>query len=446
MRRVTTAVVLFAAVGLALALAGVASSSKQSATAPTGGVKASATTLTIWVGWSARELKEFKKVVAEYDKKNSNVDVKVVGSIDDTKIVASLRAGQTADVISSFTSQNVGVFCKRGAWVDLAPMLKQDKVDLNQFPASTRYYTEYKGYRCALPLLADVYGFYYNKKLFRAAGLTGPPKTLAQLATYAKKLTKKKADGSLDVVGYAPTFGFYQNTAGAYQPLVGAKYFDGSGKSALGKDANWSRLLRWQKGLIDYYGHGKLVKWQTGAGDEFSASHAFERGKLAMMMDGEWRVAFIAAEHPELQYATAPMPVMGAGTYGAGYINGTIIGIPERGKNREEAWKLVKYLTTNDHALATFSNGIRNVPSTRTAASSKELKPDKNFAVFTKIFTHPKSSTIPITPLGAAHLDTFQSFLAKWQSGKASDLAGGLKEVDKQIDAKMKRAGGGGPP
>jgi len=446
MRRVTTAVVLFAAVGLALALAGVASSSKQSATAPTGGAKASATTLTIWVGWSARELKEFKKVVAEYDKKNSNVDVKVVGSIDDTKIVASLRAGQTADVISSFTSQNVGVFCKRGAWADLGPLLKQDKVDLNQFPASTRYYTEYKGYRCALPLLADVYGFYYNKKLFRAAGLTGPPKTLAQLATYAKKLTKKKADGSLDVVGYAPTFGFYQNTAGAYQPLVGAKYFDGSGKSALGKDANWSRLLRWQKGLIDYYGHGKLVKWQTGAGDEFSASHAFERGKLAMMMDGEWRVAFIAAEHPELEYGTGPMPVMGAGTYGAGYINGTIIGIPERGKNREEAWKLVKYLTTNDHALATFSNGIRNVPSTRTAARSKELKPDKNFAVFTKIFTHPKSGTIPITPLGAAHLDTFQSFLAKWQSGKASDLAGGLKEVDKQIDAKMKRAGGGGPP
>jgi multiple sugar transport system substrate-binding protein len=445
MKRVTTAVVLFAAIGLALALAGVASSSKPSAkSAPAGGAKSSATTLTVWVGWSARELKEFKKVVSEYDRKNADVTVNVVGSINDDKIVASLRAGQTADVISSFTSQNVGVFCKRGAWVDLAPLLEKDNVDMNQFPAATRYYTEYKGYRCALPLLADSYGFYYNKKLFRAAGLSGPPKTFAQLATYAKKLTKKKANGSLDVVGYVPTFGFYQNTAGAYQPLVGAKYFDSSGKSSLGKDAGWQRLLRWQKSLIDYYGHNKLVKWQAGAGDEFSASHAFERGKLAMMMDGEWRVAFIAAEHPELQYGTAPMPVMG-GKYGAGYINGTIIGIPERGKNREEAWKLVKYLTTNDHALATFSNGIRNVPSTRTSARSKELKPDKNFAVFTKIFTNPNSGTIPITPLGAAHLDTFQSFLAKWQSGKVKDLAAGLKEVDKQIDAKMKRAGGGSP-
>ena len=112
------------------------------------------------------------------------------------------------------------------------------------------------------------------------------------------------------------------------------------------------------------------MKWQTGAGDEFSASHAFETGKLAMMMDGEWRVSFIAAEHPTLNYGTAPMPVDGAkpSLYGGGYINGTIIGIPKNGKNRDAAWDLVKYLTTNDHALAKFSNGIRNVPSTRTSA------------------------------------------------------------------------------
>ena len=98
-----------------------------------------------------------------------------------------------------------------------------------------------------------------------------------------------------------------------------------------------------------------------------------------MMMDGEWRVAFVAAEHPDLQYGTAPMPTTPARRYGAGYVNGTIIGIPKNGKNRDEAWKLVKYLTTNDHALAMFSNGIRNVPSTRSSARSKELKPDKNF-------------------------------------------------------------------
>ena len=209
------------------------------------------------------------------------------------------------------------------------------------------YYTQYEGKRCALPLLADVYGFYYNKAMFQAAGLTRPPRTLGELTSYAKKLTTKNADGSLKVVGYNPFFGFYQNTIGAYQPLVNAKWFEGR-QVGLGKDPKWQKLLRWQKQLIDYYGHKNLVKWNAGAGDEFSASHAFETGKLAMMIDGEWRVAFVAAEHPELKYGTAPMPVDGAqpSLYGSGYINGTIIGIP---KSAQEQGRLLGARQVPDH-------------------------------------------------------------------------------------------------
>jgi multiple sugar transport system substrate-binding protein len=441
MRRVTTAVVLLAT--LALAVVGVAGSS----------LDGSSTKLTIWVGWSAgHELKEFQKVVAEYDQKNKDVEVKVVGGINDDKILAALRAGNAPDVVSSFSSQNVGIYCPSGGWIDLAPYLKRDKIDVNIFPAASRYYTQYRGKRCALPLLADSYGFYYNRTLFKQAGLSRPPRTFSELATYARKLTQKNADGSFKVLGYNPNPLFYHGGGGisTYGPLIGATYFDKNGKSNLSTDPGWSRLLTWQKRLIDFYGYSNLVKWQTGAGDEFSASHAFERGKLAMMLDGEWRVAFIKNEHPELDYATAPMPVDDGHPerYGAGYINGTIIGIPKSGKNRDEAWALVRYLTTNDHALAKFSNGIRNVPSTRSSSRSKELVPDKHFDTFLKVFTHPKSSTVPITPIGADHLQTFSNFIAKWYSGKVNDLRAGLRDVDKQIDAKIKQSGEGGtgPP
>lgn len=447
MKRVATAVILLASLVLGTAaVAGVAEHAATGAAPEATSERAATTSLTVWVGWSARELSEFKKVVAEYDRKNAAVTVKVVGGINDDKIIAALRGGNAPDVVSSFTSSNVGVYCPSGGWIDLDPYLKRDGISTSIFPAATMYYTQYKGKRCALPLLADVYGFYYNKAMFKAAGITRPPKTLGELTAYAKKLTTKNANGSLKVVGFNPFFGFYQNTVGAYQPLVNAKWFEG-GKSSLSRDARWQKLLRWQKGLIDYYGHKNLVKWNAGAGDEFSASHAFETGKLAMMIDGEWRVAFIAAEHPELQYGTAPMPVDGAqaSLYGSGYVNGTIIGIPKSAKNKDASWALVKYLTTNTHALAQFSNGIRNVPSTKAAAKSTELKPDANFATFTRIFANPKSQTTPITSAGSAYLDTFANFLAKWQSGGVGALQKGLQDVDKQIDAKLKQSGGGPP-
>src|SRR5262245_49996663 len=169
MRRTVAALAVAAA---ALGAVAIASGSTR------GSDHASATKLTIWVGWSARELKEFKSVVSEYDAKNKDVEVKVVGGINDDKIIAAMRAGNAPDVVSSFTSQNVGIYCSSGGWIDLAPYLKKSKIDSNIFPAATRYYTQYKGTRCALPLLADVYGFYYNKKLLAAAGYSRPPKTL----------------------------------------------------------------------------------------------------------------------------------------------------------------------------------------------------------------------------------------------------------------------------
>jgi multiple sugar transport system substrate-binding protein len=442
MKRVATAVGMVTALVLCV---GSASARPTQASGPT--------KLTIWVGWSAgHELIEFKKIIAEYDKKRPNVTVNVVGGINDDKIISALRAGNAPDVVSSFQSNNVGVYCPSGGWIDLNPYLKRDKIDVNQFPAGPRYYTAYKGVRCALPLLADTYGLYYNKDLFKQAGLTAPPKTFSELVKDAKKLTKKNPDGSFKVMGYDPNALFYHGGAGigTYGTLIGATYFDKAGKSNLARDAGWTRLLSWQKGLIDFYGYKNLVKWQTGAGDEFAASHPFENGKLAMMLDGEWRVAFIQHEHPNLNYATAPMPVDDAHPelYGSGYVNGTIIGMPKTGKHRDEAWDLVKYLTTNDHALARFSNAIRNVPSTASSSKSPELTPDSHFKTFLTIFNDKHSTTVPITPIGLDHLQTFSNFVAKWYSGSVKNLKAGLQDVDKTIDDKMAQAGkgGGGTP
>ena len=78
------------------------------------------TKLTVWAGWSAgHELTTFKQIVAEYDRKHPEVEIKVVGGIDDNKIVAAIRSGTAPDVVSSFNSYNVGNYCGSGGWIDL---------------------------------------------------------------------------------------------------------------------------------------------------------------------------------------------------------------------------------------------------------------------------------------------------------------------------------------
>jgi multiple sugar transport system substrate-binding protein len=400
-------------------------------------------TITFWHGFSDREARVIKAAVADFHRSHAWITVKVVGAVNDDKIISAIRGGNAPDLAQSFTADNTGAFCNSGGWIDLRDRMQRDGIDESIFPPAVRSYTKYKDIRCALPMLADVYGLYYNKALLAKAGISSPPKTMSELAADAKKLTERNSDGSLKVVGFDPAQGFYENAPAHYGPLFGASWIDAQGKSSLATDG-WKRFLTWSKDLVDYYGYDKLARFQAGAGDEFSPQNAFERGKLAMNLDGEFRTAFIKAEHPSLDYGTAPMPVDDAHPelYGAGYVTGNILGIPKNAANKDAAWELMKWLATNDHAEATLSNGLRNVPTTTSTLKSSELTPDPKFKPFLDIFANPHTATTPITAAGSANQELFQTFVVKWQTGKATDLAGGLAAMDKQIDAQLSNAAG----
>ncbi len=111
-----------------------------------------AQTIEVWHGWSApHEVKAFEDAIAGFHKLHPNITVKLVKGQDDDKILNAIRSGTPPDVVSSFSTNNVGQFCSSGALQDLTPYLKQDKVDMAMFPKAVQEYTQYKGDRCTLP-------------------------------------------------------------------------------------------------------------------------------------------------------------------------------------------------------------------------------------------------------------------------------------------------------
>ena len=169
MKRAATALSVLLAVFLAVLAAGCGGgdSDKSTATGTATGKSVEAADITLWVGFSARELGVFKDVVADFEKEYPQIHVKVVGNISDDKIVTAIRGGNAPDVAQSFSSDNTRAFCSTGAWIDLGDYMERDGVDPSVFPEVSQYYTEYDGTRCALPVLADTYGLYYNKESLR---------------------------------------------------------------------------------------------------------------------------------------------------------------------------------------------------------------------------------------------------------------------------------------
>jgi multiple sugar transport system substrate-binding protein len=442
MRRVLAlATVALTAVALGACGGGDDGGGSKSGSAPPKFDSSKPVTVTIWHPYTQREKKIFEGVLADFQKAHPSIKVKSVSGINDDKITASIRGGNPPDVAFSNTTDNVGAFCGSGGWIDLQPYIDRDKVDLGTFPKAVQSYTQFGGKRCAMPMLADVYGLYYNKALFKKAGISAPPKTVSELTADAKKLTEKNSDGSIKVAGFVPSMGFYEHVHAHYAPSWNAQWTDSAGHSTLGKDPHWADLLRWDRDLIDWYGYDKLTRFQASAGEEFSASNGFETGKIAMMLDGEWRTAFLKDEHPEVQYGTAPFPVDDnqPELYGGGYVVGNILGIPKGAKQQAAAWELIKYLTTDDQALVTLANGLGNVPTTRTSLKSPDLHFVPQFKTFLDVYADPHTQTNPATPIGSANQELFQNFIGRWQAGHVPDsgLESGLDDVDKQIDAQV---------
>ncbi|MFG2019677.1 ABC transporter substrate-binding protein [Actinomadura geliboluensis] len=400
-------------------------------------------TIEVWHGWSApHEVKAFEDAVAGFNKAHPNVTVKLVKGQTDDRITNAIRGGNPPDVVSSFTTDSVGQWCQSGAWQNLAPYIAKSKLDLNQFPKAVQQYTQYKGVRCAMPLLADAYGLYYNKKLMKGEQ---PPKTMSELTALAKKLTVRAPDGTIKVAGFMPSAQYYEHQTQHLAPQFGVTWLTPGGTSNFAADPAVTAYLEWSKSLLDWYGYDNVKKFLRSMGQEFESSNPFQKGKVAMAVDGEWRTKFIQEEAPGLDYGTAPAPVSDdrAAGYGGGFLTGTVVGIPRGAEHAQAAWEFVRYLTTDTGALVTFANALGNVPSTIPALSSPQLRLPEQFRTFLDVFKNPSSTTAPPTANGNDYIVRFQKFVQdEWEPGKVRDLPAALKRLDGEVDGSLKLAGG----
>ncbi|MFJ4519673.1 ABC transporter substrate-binding protein [Streptomyces sp. NPDC088810] len=404
------------------------------------------TTINFWHAWSApNEVKAVKSLVAGFENAHPNIHVNIVGNMTDDKINQALRAGgdKAPDVISSFTTNNVGKFCSSGALVDLNPFFEKSGIDPEKtFPKPMNEYTRFDGDRCTAPLLGDAYGLYYNKTAFEKAGIARPPKTWSEFAADAEKLTIRQGDG-FKQLGFMPNYHGWESTTEHYLGQFSPTYFDKNGKSNLARDPAFEKGFTLQKKLVDELGgFRRLERFRATLGDEWGPRHPFHTGQVAMQLDGEWRLGMVEEAGPDFEVGVAPLPVPDdqAGQYGKGYITGTVTGIAATSHKQNAAWELVKYMTTNTDAVVGFANDIHNVPSTLAALKSPKLTYDPRFKTFLDIAANPHSTTTPASVNGGVYLVTIQQLGYDYESGKVTDLKAGLRKTAAQIDTDIAQA------
>lgn len=397
------------------------------------------TTITVWsFNTLPHEVAAFKQTLAKLHTTYPWLTVKFVPGKDDAAFAKSVAAGSPPDVFVSTAPDNVAKFCFNGTVTPLNPYLASAKIDVAKtFPAATLVYTQYAGKQCALPLLVDAYALYYNKKMFAAAGITAPPKTMSELTADAKKLTVKNADGSIKTFGFMPRSDYNNNSSIYDGSQSGTQFYDKSGKATFASDPKWASLLQWDKGLIDWYGSGNVQKFVgTYNGHSDDAKNALLTGAAAMEVDGEWHVGEIAGEDKTFDYGVAPVPVLDAvaSTYGVGNTVGTVAYLPSASKHKQEAFFALQQLTTDTPFLTSLADTVFNIPSTFDSLKAWDSAADPHWAPLVSIFQNPGSYYKQLTPAGDEDASDLGTFIQQYELGKVSNLQKGLASTASKVD------------
>jgi multiple sugar transport system substrate-binding protein len=311
---------------------------------------ASAQTITVWSGYP--EMAPFYQHVAEGLKATHPdlvVNVEAIALREQEKRIAlGLTSGSSGAVVIELSGSTASRYIENEllpqAPEDVAAFVK-DPANFGQFFIDT---ASYNGNVYGVPLFRGQGSLYYNTDMFKAAGLTAPPKTMDEYTQYAEKLTQRDANGNPTVSGWS------LRLSGGGQGIAEKFWINlfqrgGSVLEPTG-DGKWHANYANEAGretLKQYLQNVHVLKTVT---PEMPAdAEAFERGQTAMFIRESWVIADIAAKAPDLKYATAPLPV---GTIGLP----TNLYVKAEGDDAKAAWDFALAANTPENLTWLLKN------------------------------------------------------------------------------------------
>lgn len=250
-------------------------------------------------------------------------------------------------------------FEKAGQLVDITDYFANDPHFETASPGHKTVAT-WEGRVYGVPLYADVSALFYNKDLFRQAGLDPdkPPTSLGELREYADKIT---ALGD-DIKGYylpGSCAGCNIFTVGPLMWASGVKIETaGPGDEPLVGDS-LIPVMQWLRDMVQSGNVHESDRAENG--ETFHLQ--FGSGKVGMMGTGNFNIKLARDQNPDMDFGISLLPGLESGSY-ASFIGGDLVVIPKGSKRVEDAVAFMRWLLSDEVQVYGYA-GILNM-TTRT--------------------------------------------------------------------------------
>lgn len=289
--------------------------------------------------WSRAAQADFIKSVGDaFNSTHTNIQVKVT-TIPDAQFVQKVSTSSLSGSAPDITSVDlilVPYFAKNGVFADLTSYTNKLSFKKLLSPAHMKL-GAYKGKQYALPFTSEASVLFWNKDLFKKAGLD-PEKAPATWDDVTKAAKAVTALGG-DTKGY-----YFSGACGGCQIFTFMPFIWAAGGDILtpsGQPTYTNKIvgeaLDFYKNLVDSGYVDSSAKTDNGA----SFAAPFATGKVGMVAAGAFYVGALKA-HPEINYGVTPIPGKKAGQIGS-FAGGDDIAILKGTKHPKEAQEFLNW-------------------------------------------------------------------------------------------------------
>jgi N,N'-diacetylchitobiose transport system substrate-binding protein len=403
---------IIAAAILAVALAAAAS------TASGGTSGAKATKIVVWLqndaesGWPEAVALANRNFKAQHPDVDVSVQYQTWGN-HLQKFDAALAGGDAPDVIELGNSEMVK-YMAAGAFKPLTQSaFPNNRTWLQGLKGSCLY----NGKLYGVPYYAGARAVIYRKDQFRAAGIKGTPKSLAQFVAAGKKLMKKYGKDR----GYSALY-----FPGKYWYAGMAFVYDYGGQIAVRKSGKWRGALNSPqaiRALTTLKATVASLSRANKTGDEANPQQAlvFAKGKVGSFLGNGWEWPYALDTklgNPGLASVMGafPMPSHIKGKYMPTFLGGSDLSVPVTSKNTSLAVDWIKAFTSTaaETEIAKAGNIANTTKLLAFNASNPKLAPFARAAKY--------SWFVPTSPNWAnvENANVLQNMLVKIFTGRAS--------------------------
>jgi len=329
-----------------------------------------------WNGYTGPDQPVLQDIVDTFNASQSEVVIKMEVMPWDTlyqKLMPAMIAGNAPDVIGMSVTRYseyamAGKLEALDSYVEASEVIDPENMVPGLYNAG-----KFEGTQYAMPMACAAMVMYYNKDMFREAGLDpeNPPKTMDELQDAWAKLIKKDDKGN--VTQYAQAIGVKSTVAmmPVFMWAYGAEYIQ-DGKSALTSP----KAIEAMTMVAEAFANGVSPVGLTGQ----EADNLFAAQKAAIEFNGQWAIAGFRGAGIDLGIAEVPSGKGGHKTWGGD----TVLCMTADSKVKEAAWKFMEYFN-NVEAQTKWSLGVGFIPTRLDMADSEELlTKNPDIAVFIK--------------------------------------------------------------